>query len=69
MLFKGQFLKNHTVNVKYWLVGRDSCVKKLSDLTHSDALPGVAYTGASSLNAKSKIILHRIPLTGLEVVH
>jgi hypothetical protein len=33
------------VSVKYWLLGIDSCIENFSDLTPSDWLPGVAYTG------------------------
>jgi hypothetical protein len=36
MLLGEKFLKKQTVNVKYWLLGRDSCVEKFSDMTHSD---------------------------------
>jgi hypothetical protein len=47
MLLKEQFLKKQIVSVKYWLLGRDSC-ENFSDLTHSDGLTSVAYTGEST---------------------
>ncbi len=48
MLLKEQILKNKTMSVKYWLLGRDSGVEHFFDLTHSDRLPGVAYTRESN---------------------
>ncbi len=42
MLLKEHFLKKKTLSVKYWLLGRVSCIEKFSDLTHSDRLPEAA---------------------------
>jgi hypothetical protein len=33
---KKQFLKKQTVSVKYWLMGRNSCIENFSYLTLSD---------------------------------
>jgi hypothetical protein len=75
MFLTEQFLKKQIVSVKYWLLGRESCIENLSDSTLSDWLPGVAYTGESTKNAnnfmnlKKKLNRSSIPLTGLEDVY
>ncbi len=48
MLLKEQVLKNQIVSILYYLLARDSIVENFSDLTHSDRLPIVAYTGEST---------------------
>ncbi len=53
MILKKQFLKKKTVGVKNWSMGRVSCYKDLSNLTYSDQLFCVAYTGESVENANN----------------
>ncbi len=60
MLLKEQFVTNQTVTVKYWLLGRDSCVKKFSDLTSRCSLHrgvDLKYKELNEFSLNIKIIL------------
>jgi hypothetical protein len=59
---KGTIPQNQTVSVKHWLLGRNSCVDKFSDLTHSDrcSLPrrvDLKYKELKEISKKITIIL------------